>query len=323
MKHQQTLKSWGFAWQQHPYLDALWLPEEQVADFDDGYFLALKTIELTIRAIKPDLILSDRLLAMMSPLCEHLGIPMIAMGTPGGLWKRSGRSILPGRSKLNDGKLPHLLRDRLKWQFSATISAWCYSMVANIHFMPRSFYADMGGTSLAINLFTEGFPRKENAVALSLGNNLAGPQELANALDGYMSDRTISNTPVHVFGKAKVYQQFYYSLKPEWQAHVQFMEYVDFDTVLKPYKLLIFAGGIGTLWYCLENGIYPWAVSGEIHDQNFNCERMGKLKWGQVGRELEGVPVCFDNAFDVKRDFNAQFDSNLSSIHEEIMSRLT
>ena len=208
-KHQQTLKSWGFDWQLQPYIDALWLPEEQVADFENDIFLALKTIELTIRAIDPDLILSDRLLGMMSPLCEHLGIPMIAVGTPGGLWKKSGTAILPGRSKLNDGQLPHLLRDRLKWQFSTTLSAWCCSTISNIHYMPRSFYADTGSSSLAIDLFTEGFPKKENAVALSLGNNLANPQKLANALDNFLSNRSISNIPVHVFGKAEVYQKFH------------------------------------------------------------------------------------------------------------------
>jgi hypothetical protein len=310
----QYLKSKGFVVHEQPYVDALWFPEEDKKEFDDDWIMGLKTIELSILHLKPDVILSDRLLGLARQLCDTLNIPMISLGTPGGLWKRDKRLIVPGCSSHHHSKLPEILSKRLKWNIEGEWSAWCISSLMNIVFMPAEFYEPYRfETSRYINLMSSNIPKDRCGLAISLGNNTADLKKLSLAIIE-LDQQYDHKQSFDLYGKPESQAQLLKLLPLPLHQRIKPLGYVPFEKALPGYQTLLFSSGISTIWYCIEYGINSLVLPGGIHDQQYNADRLQSLRWGKIYQEGQDNSLWTRRYSDIKNTEKLTFNTTLQDV---------
>jgi hypothetical protein len=112
------------------------------------------------------------------------------------------------------------------------------------------------------------------------------------------------NQKIKIYGKDKITDGFIESIPAEYQSKIEMRGFVDFKVEMQKLKYLIFPGGIGSLWYCLDNNVMPIIVSGEIHDQNYNEAQSRLLKIsGEIGDESRIIDPS--SIFSFNSNFNA------------------
>lgn len=269
-----------------PYIDTLWMVEENfpTANLGDNFINSLKTIELLIRKEKPDLVLVDNLLSLASGMLSHCGIPYVSIGAPGGYWIKNLHQITPGKSLHNGNGLLQYLKERLHWPIPY-LTTCCHSPYHNITFMGKEFYPDYDEAHTSVNLFTQKELPAKNKLAISLGSGtFVQDPFIKNVCD------TIrlfpKNSVFDLYGFEQYIDAFMEAAGPEISQQINIVGYKPFDEALKDVSLMIFAGGIGTIWQCLENAVVPIIVSGGVHDQDYNAEQLKRWRLGDVHQYL-------------------------------------
>lgn len=292
-------------------IDWLWLYRDDFnyLEIEKDFFVGLKFIELSLQKEKPDLVLVDRLLGLANGLLDHLKIPYVSIGTPGGNWKKIDQSILPGLSAHNENGTKELFIKRLHWPYK-TISAWCSSPFLNIVFMGKEFYPDhQFENTLFIDHFNYTYTENKSGIGLSLGNGTVDLPKLSSSISS-ASKHLKPSQKIQVFGTKKESEKLIKIVPTYLVDKIELKGYVDFKVEMQSLKYMIFSGGIGTLWHCLDNSVVPIIISGEIHDQNYNRERLIALNI--AGNISDEAYKKIDPS--KKFSFNSTFENALSSI---------
>jgi len=311
--HYKLLNSLGYKYIKSEDVDLLWLWKENVNinRLDRSYFMKLKYIELTIRNEQPDLVLVDRILGLASGLLNSLKIKYVAVGTPGGKWSKDVYSILPKTSVHNTNGVLDLYKKKLDWDFNV-ISVWCNSPYLNLVFIGKEFYNGISSSNtLYINNFDFKKSKGEGRVGISLGSGMDGNFDEMINIFKEICDLSSADEKIFLYGKSNSISKFISLLPNDYLNRIDTKGYVDFNEELKNLTYLVFYGGIGTLWYCLNNNVIPIIVSSKIHDQDYNANQCKLLKInGQVGE--------MRNDFDPNSNFtfNATIESAVNKIEE-------
>ncbi len=291
-------------------IDWLWLYRDDYdySKGDKNFYIGLKFIELSLQKEKPDLVLVDRILGLAGGMLEHLKIPYISIGTPGGNWRKVDKSILPELSEHNHNGTKELFIERLHWPFKE-LSAWCNSPYLNIVFMGKEFYPNHHfENTLFVNHFNYNFTPNKEEIGLSLGSGTFDNEKMLQALIN-ACQHLKENQKLKIYGKDKITDGFFESIPKEYLSKIEMCGFVDFKVEMQKLKYLIFPGGIGSLWYCIDNNVMPIIVSGEIHDQNYNDSQSRFLKIsGKIGDESKIINPS--SIF----SFNSDFENTLKVI---------
>lgn len=254
------------------HIDQLMLPveEHETYQFTEYFFQFLKLLELKVKSINPDLAIVDRILGLADPLLNSLSIKYISMGTNGIDWRKHKGFILdPNLSVHNKNGLTAKLSSFLKWP-KTRLSAWSQSKYLNICFVDRDFYPLSNNRVHHINMFSENsylVDDKKN-IGISLGNGYYNQEEFCEKLNAILSIFP-SNLEILIFGNNDRWKTLSKNIKTPNK--LRFLGYVNFNDYFKSISHLIFAGGVGTLWSCIQYGVIPIIISGNIHDQNYNA----------------------------------------------------
>lgn len=260
-------------------INKLWLIVEHgnVQKFTNEYLSTLKALELLVKKEKPAVVLVDRILGLSDGMLNYLQIPYVSIGTPGGAWKKEGKySIQPGISGHNTNGHKDILEDALKWKFN-TISIWSNSPYRCVSFVGKNYYPHCSQVSKEVNLFTNVSLPHRNELGISLGSGTFYMEEFTTKIENFLKKQD-SLKAIPVFGKKELVFKFIDKFHDPIRKKMINKGYVSFDEELPMLSHLIFAGGIGTLWYCFQYGITPVIFSGHIHDQDFNEKRIKELK---------------------------------------------
>jgi len=298
-------------------IDWLWLHSEayEYDKIGDEFFIGLKFIELQIKKEKPDVILVDSLLGLAADMARSLKVPFVSFGSPGGNWKKVEKAIVPGYSIHNTNGFKDRLYSVAKW-LPGNISAFCNSPYLNVVFMGKEFYGEVGENTAYLNLFTNVQPIKEKRIGVSLGSGTVNFEKMKRVL--VHADQEFSkDIAIEIYGYSKDVEELSKLLPDNILKRVKIENYVDFSKVLPGLTHLIYAGGIGSSWYCVEYNIIPVVVSGNIHDQDFNASRLKALDWGLVWIE-ETALLRVENKKNPKQsfEFNYNFDSLIAEIEQ-------
>ena len=290
--------------------DWLWLYRDDFnyAESDKNFFVGLKFIELSLQREKPDLVLVDRLLGLANGMLDHLKLPYISIGTPGGNWQKIGKSILPGLSAHNHNGTKELFIERLHWPYKV-LSAWCPSPYLNIVFVGKEFYPHHHfENTLFVNHFDYTITKNKEGIGLSLGSGTSDNKKMAQAFVDACQHLN-PDQKIRLYGKDKFTEEFVKEIPSDYLNKLELRGFVDFKTEMQSLKYMIFPGGIGTLWYCLDNNVAPIIVSGEIHDQNYNESQIKEL--GLCDKIGDKVKEINPNAI---FNFNATLETAIKSI---------
>jgi hypothetical protein len=275
----------GFSCEEVQNIDWLWLYRD---DYDyqsepKNRFIGLKFIELKIQKYQPNVVLVDRLLGLAGHMLNHLKIPYVSIGTPGGNWKKEGNSIIEGESKHNHNGNKELLRKRLHWEID-TLSAWCNSPYLNIVFVGQEYYPNHNYKhTLFVNHFDYQFGINKNEIGISLGSGTFDYLKMLKAI--FDIDKKLkANQKIRLYGNKKVTNKFIIHVPKKYLNKIEIKGFVDFKTEMQELKTLVFSGGIGTLWQCLNNGVKPLIISAKIHDQNYNKTQSVQLELNEKTR---------------------------------------
>lgn len=302
------------------YINRLWLRAESngVATVQTEIIQLIKTIELIIKSERPSLVLVDRLLGLAGNLLDHLQIPFVGMGTPGGNWLKNNESILPGISIHNFNGQKDFMNEQLKWNISS-LSAWCNSTFLNVVFLGQQFYPTATNPNTAyVNLFTNHQMKYKVKVALSLGSGSYYLEEFYPKLIDLVLKIDYSD-PIDVYGHKDFMTDFFHHLSATEKKRFNPMGFVPFERALSDVSHLIFAGGIGTIWRCINMNVVPLAIPGHIHDQDFNSGQLKKL----------GILPDWENKDTVALSINEQisqlkndlvFNERLESVVDRILA---
>lgn len=236
--------------------------------------------------LKPDLLIIDRLLTYGALVADQLCIPYVAMGTPGGYWNfsRSENSVnvFPvSESVQMIQEYSESLLDSLKWRKSGAKSFWLSSPFLNACFMPRGFYpVHKEKEYLCANIFHHEVKNLEPGIqrmGISFGNQgditiLLDFLELAAKMDSIPK-------PFNVFvGNNEITFKKLKALYTSTQVNLH--RWVDFDLFFRHLSCLVFLGGVGTIWRCVDNRLPMLIIPGKIGDQVFNARRVEKTGIG-------------------------------------------
>lgn len=312
----QKLQQLGFNTAVIPYLDNLWMLEEgfNTELLGDNFINSLKTIELLIKKENPGLVLVDSLLALGSGLLETLGIPFVSIGSPGGNWKKNVHDIIEGTSLHNVNGLTQWLRERLHWPLKG-LSAYCNSPFHNITFIGNSFYENLEDNNTSVNLFTTVSSAPKSRVAISLGSGTYHQSNFVSALSNTLKKFPDSQL-FDVYGYEYYIASFLKDLPDDLTNRIRVRGFVPFATALLDVKTLLFPGGIGTTWLCIQYGVMPLVISGGVHDQNYNAAQLKRLGLGDTGQLIQYSPACQSTLTSLKNEMT--FDETLPSMLDKL-----
>jgi UDP:flavonoid glycosyltransferase YjiC (YdhE family) len=298
-------------------INKLWLivDHAKVQDFKLEYLQTLKAFELVVKNQRPHLVIVDRILGLSDGMLNYLQIPFVSIGTPGGNWKKEGKfSIQPGLSVHDTNGHKDVLEDVLKWKFQH-ISIWSNSPYRCISFIGRNYYSQGSKASREVNLFQNNSYSQRKKLGISLGSGTFNMDEFTTRIIHFLNEREI-DIPISVFGESDLIARFMEKFPLAIRDKMISRGYVSFHTEMPLLSHLIFAGGIGTLWYCLEYGVVPIIFSGHIHDQDYNEKRTRELMLLDKAYSLNTTA----NSSLIEFKENMEFSDTLDSILEDIVS---
>ncbi len=235
---------------------------------------------------RPDVLIIDRLLTYVALVAEQLNIPYIAIGTPGGYWyfekNNQGVNVFPITKPVDSYHIyGECLKKELAWN-KGYINSFCvHSPQLNICFMNRDFYPISNvhkKISANVNHHQElSSTEKGRRIGISFGNQ--GNQQL---LFKFLQQAvTLSDVvlPIDVFVGDN--EETYHKLDSIYRSdQIILHRWVDFTKHLPGLSCLVFLGGIGTIWQCINCRLPMLIVSGNVGDQRFNAERVQVLGLG-------------------------------------------
>jgi UDP:flavonoid glycosyltransferase YjiC (YdhE family) len=225
-----------------------------------------------LRAHKPDVVFIDRLLVCAGLAIEQLQIPYIAVGTPGGHWRFTD-CVVTKRVNVHPQAQPvasyqqygETLKQALSWKDGNLSSAWIRSPYCNLHFLSSQFYAHVGeqksGKRLGISFGNQGDVTHLKTLAENLILN-----EPAGLGVNIFAGRNME-IHEHFLGMAR-------------HADVQVFDWIDFSTLMPDLSCMVFLGGVGSIWHCIEHGVPMVIAPGYIGDQLENARRIQVLGLG-------------------------------------------
>lgn len=249
---------------------------------------SFKTLYDFFHQEQPDLFIIDRLLTYAPLIVEQLKIPYVVIGTPGGYWdfERVAQQIhvFSVDYPINRYKAyGECLKNTLDWDKGEINSFWASSSYLNICFINRDFYP--------LNKESKKFPvanvyyhkkncvevKKKQQLGISFGNQ--GDQQLLFKCLKKAVDLPETLLPIHVFvgHHEQTYTELESSYTPE---QITLYRWVDFNEHFSKLSCLIFLGGVGTIWQCIEHSLPMLIIPGNIGDQYFNAEQILRLGLG-------------------------------------------
>lgn len=301
-KQKERLEQYGIRSVVEPYINQLWNLEETsiVTSLKHEYFLILKRIELLVTSERPNVVLVDRILGLSEGLLNYLEIPFVTMGSPGGKWKKNLHSISNQVSMLNYNGLNQKLKEKLNWEIE-TVSYWCDSPFLNLTFIGKELYPNQVKSNTAIKLFSQNkYVKRRSQVAISIGSGSIHNPNFAHEV-GEVLEKAFDLESIDLYGAAEYIGNFEEKLRQNLRIELRNSGFVKFDKLFKELTHLIFAGGIGTLWYCLEYGVWPIIISGNVHDQDYNASMLKTIGCGLdkleqlKSEEVSGYLNCIKN----------------------------
>lgn len=251
----------------------------------------LKSFAADLAQLAPDIILFDRALAYGPMVAEHLGVPYACVGTPGGYWEYGGSFLQPVAEPVRAyHELGERIRLDLQWRGAPPASHWAHSPTLNICFTGINFYgATQGGANTAYvdNFNNSVIPENGDRVGISYGNTGAPP--LLDFLIQCTMDNKLISEPIDVFVGNN--EDIYVDLNetfPDRNLHTHM--WVDFAKYFARLKYLVFFGGIGTVWQCVNHYQPMLILPGLVGDQWINAESVSRLGIG--ARLLLTKPNC-------------------------------
>ena len=247
---------------------------------------AIKTLYTLLNKEKPDILIIDRLLAYASLVAKQLNIPFVAMGTPGGYWQFDKQEqcvhVSPSLTPVHDyANYGEALKKSLGWQQGENNSFWTLSPSLNVCFMNRAFYPldnDQKKQLVSVNHHQKNSTEtKDKRLGISFGNQ-GNQQHLLKLLE-YAIDLPSDLLPINVFVGS--HHALYNQLDSLYNSkQITLHHWVDFNQYFSTLSGLIFLGGIGTIWQCIEHNVPMLISSGNIGDQRFNAERVQAMGIG-------------------------------------------
>ncbi len=297
---------------------------------------ALKALNFFLDKEQPDILIIDRLLTYAPLSAEQLNIAYITIGTPGGYWsfKKAGQQIhaFSVTEPVNSYKAyGELLKDALGWKRGVISSFWAKSPYFNICFMNRDFYPlnkEDGDLLISVNHHKKVcFKKKKKQLGISFGNQ--GEQQLLFECLKQAVGLPEEVLPIHVF--VGNHKETYTKLESRYSSQqVTLYRWVDFNEHFSQLSCLVFLGGVGTIWQCIEHEVTMIITPGNIGDQYFNAERVQSqglgihLKEGDLDNSgvTQIILQCLENT-DYQRQINmfksqCNYTDTLISICEKI-----
>jgi len=229
----------------------------------------------------PDAVLCDRALTFAPLALGQMHSPYIAIGTPGGTWRCAHSGVTPWIAPVTQYQtVGEAVKRRLGWRRGELSSAWVDSPWLNVAFVGRSFfqpdsiddarsamvrhYSDIGaayGYRIGISFGTTG----DCSVLLKVLERLVTSTDLGPYFDVFTGNRNelrerIAQTPAC--------------------KHVSVHGWVRFADFFPKLALLIFFGGIGTLWECVNHWLPMAVIPGSYGDQDHNGHAVETLGLG-------------------------------------------
>ena len=291
-KHYNLLEKFSFKYIKSSDIDTLWVANENtdLTKFGRAYYLRLKYIELTIRNENADLVLVDRILGLAAGMLNSLNIKYVCVGSPGGSWKKDAFTISPNVSIHNHSGAIRMYQKKLGWKFDE-ISVWCNSPFLNLVFIGKEFYNTVNfNNTLFINNFEYSKSNGLGQVGISLGSGMEGDFEKMIKVFLTICNEQKVRSKILLYGKDKGIDKFISLIPNEYLDKLDVRGYVNFNEEMNKLSYLFFFGGIGTLWYCLNNNVVPIIVTSHIHDQDYNDFKSRSLGiTGKIGDSREEI----------------------------------
>ena len=282
---------------------------------------AIQILYSLLHKEKPDILIIDRLLTYASLVAKQLNIPFVAMGTPGGYWQLNKQEqcvhVSPSLTPVHDyADYGEILKKSLDWQQGENNSFWTHSPSLNVCFMNTAFYPlhnNQKKQLVSVNHHQKNSTEtKDKRLGISFGNQ-GNQQHLLKLLE-YAIDLPSDLLPINIFVGSN--QTLYKQLDNLYNSkQITLHHWVDFNQCFSVLSALIFLGGIGTIWQCIEHNIPMLITSGNIGDQRFNAERVQAM----------GIGVHLSD--DIKKDVllatiiecckNKYFKENISAFKQQ------
>jgi UDP:flavonoid glycosyltransferase YjiC (YdhE family) len=234
----------------------------------------------TCSRLTPDIVLCDRVLSFAPLALEQTGAPYVSMGTPGGEWRVTRNGVIPATTPISQYLvIGEEIRRRLAFPIGTLPSAWVNSPWLNICFVGRS-YGDISHTRLSSASFVRHFAAvppecRTPHVGCSFGNT-GDPRSLLNVLQILANERAVT-LDVFMGRRREVRDLIDGRFTGEL---VRLHEWVDFNDFLPKLTLLLFLGGISTLWDCVNYCVPMAIVPGGSGDQYYNSRAVHTLGLG-------------------------------------------
>jgi len=305
---------------------------------DSEYRLLLsqmKSIAAEIAALKPDVVLVDRILSLAGFILDEMKIPTIAVGTPGGIWKDKANCIYPAEDCVGPLlEFGESLKKDLGWRTASLTSDWVDSSILNICFLGRSFYA-IHQKSLPKAAFVNNFEchdvvRTDGVPGIAYGNN-GDTKKISLFLEAAIEKDWLLNG-AHIFMGNRGEQLS--DLRQKYSSNqLSFHEWVDYTKYFQRLSYLVSFGGIGTVWHCINNNV-PMLLYPCVGDQMLNAKSISALGLGatvDAGKDdhmdLADVSGDFDDSESYLESFNKfkskdNFTDTINSVCSKIESFL-
>lgn len=331
------LRAYGFNAEHQPVINALslnyFIPVDAIDQHRNNYLWLLQQIRhfyALIASRKPDLILCDRLLTYAAMAIEELEIPYAAVGTPGGYWRKDERGTHPCDMPVMEyRRLGGAIKNDLGWKRALLDSFWVNSPLLNISFIGRDFYkATQGIPSAQVHHFADrNILSSGDRIGISFGNE--GTESILQSFMDCMLRHGWLREPLDVFlgGKRHLLREMQQKYPSD---HIQFHGWVNFSEHFPKLRYLVFFGGIGTIWHCIDNYLPMLIVPGLIGDQLYNGRIVSERGLGECllmsGTSCESLPPVLagftdTNAYQEKIAALRSMD-NYSDTMETVCERL-
>ena len=229
-----------------------------------------------------DVLLCDRVLFFAKLLTGRYYTPVISVGTPGGNWHLEGKHMaLANRNPHPFTRLGDRVAGELGWPACNNNSVWINSEFGNITFMNNNFYdAALFELSklISVHHFSDSpaSRHRQKRLGFSFGNS--GPVEiLIEALSCFTGvDNPEFELDVFIGHRTKLKN----TLEARFGSKINVHGWVNFDDVFPQLSGMVFFGGVGTIWYCIEHEVPMLAVP-VGGDQAVNANSVKKLQLGE------------------------------------------
>ncbi len=254
-----------------------------------GLTASLRNIYKRLSCDQPAILLLDRLLVYGAPMAETLGVPYVAIGTPGGFWNNCNGVVMTADGPVNwiaDTCDPIL--HNLGWGPGIS-SFWLRSPHLNLCFVGKNFYMnatiDAERAAYVRNMTDQQPAIDRDSSGISFGNvtnNLGGMVGFLGIYARHASGRHIEV----ITGARPELRRFIEHEFPGLSKTIR--DWADFPSLMPRLRYFGFFGGVGTLWHCVNNVLPMVIVPGLIADQMINAESVHRLGLGHV---LGSAPI--------------------------------